>query len=168
MDTGAKIFIICLVVSAALFFTAWKLDMVNSKISTCLMCFLAFFIILSLFGFSAGDSYDKHIAQTKWDSGSTKITGTISDIYDEKTLDGANTYVVIDTDNGEIIMNLDNEDNIFRDSEYIRNNLRVGDSVSGIVAPVENTLNEVYGSIRITDTIENDKNAHVTTIIKHA
>lgn len=50
-------------------------------------------------------------------------------------------------------MNLDNKENTFRDAEYIRNAIRVGDSVSGIVAPVDNTFTEVYGSIRITDPV---------------
>lgn len=154
MDTGYKVLIICLVISAALLFAAWKADMVNWRIGTCLLVFSAIFLVLSIIGYDAGAVYDKYTAQEKWDNGSVKIEGTISDIYDEKTLDGANTYVVIDTGKGQVVMNLDNKDNTFGDIEYIRNNLKVGDSVSGIVAPVDNTLNEVYGSIRITNAAD--------------
>lgn len=75
----------------------------------------------------------------------------MTDIYDKATSDGINTYVVLDIEGGQVAMNLDNEDNSIADVEYLRNNLRIGDSVSCIVAPVEDSLNEVYGFIRITD-----------------
>lgn len=83
--------------------------------------------------------------------GNPSISGTVTDIYDKATSDGINTYVVLHKEGGQVAMNLDNEDNSIADVEYLRNNLRIGDSVSCIVAPVEDSLNEVYGFIRITD-----------------